>query len=162
MFRLNRLTDYAVVVMSQMTHKPREVHTAPRISHDTGIPLPTVSKLLNALAREALVVSHRGAAGGYSLGRPATEITVAQIIQALEGPIALTACVEGSGNHCEVECLCPMRGNWDRVNQAIHDALNQVTLSEMAASWQAMFGPAETAPETGKGEERESAVRTVL
>ena len=92
MFRLNRLTDYAVVVMTQMTHRPEEVHTAPQIANDTGIPLPTVAKLLNALARESLVVSHRGAAGGYTLGRSAEEISVAEIIQVLEGPIALTAC----------------------------------------------------------------------
>lgn len=141
MFRLNRLTDYAVVVMTQMTHRPNNVHTAPQIASDTGIPLPTVAKLLNALARESLVLSHRGAAGGYTLGRPAATVSVAEIIQAMEGPIALTACVEGSGHHCEVECLCPMRGNWDKVNHAIHSALSEVTLADMAASCWHMFGP---------------------
>ena len=140
MFRLNRLTDYAVVVMTQMTRRPDDVHTAPQIASDTGIPLPTVAKLLNALARESLVESHRGAAGGYTLGRPADQVSVAQIIQAMEGPIALTACVEGSGNHCEVECLCPMRGNWEKVNRAIHSALSEVTLADMAASCWSMFG----------------------
>ena len=139
MFRLNRLTDYAVVVMTQMTRKPDDVHTAPQIAGNTGIPLPTVAKLLNALARESLVESHRGAAGGYTLGRPAHEVSMAQIIQAIEGPIALTACVEGSGNSCDVECLCPMRGNWERVNRAIHDALSEVTLADMAASCWTMF-----------------------
>jgi FeS assembly SUF system regulator len=143
MFRLNRLTDYAVVVMTQMTRRPDEVHTAPQIASDTGIPLPTVAKLLNALARESLVESHRGAAGGYTLGRPADQVSMAQIIQALEGPIALTACVEGSGNHCEVECLCPMRGNWEQVNRAIHNALSEVTLADMAASCWSMFGVSE-------------------
>lgn len=141
MFRLNRLTDYAVVVMTQMTHRPTDVHTAPQIATETGIPLPTVAKLLNALARESLVLSHRGAAGGYTLGRPAEQVSVAEIIQAMEGPIALTACVEGSGHHCEVECLCPMRGNWDKVNHAIHSALSEVTLADMAASCWQMFGP---------------------
>ena len=143
MFRLNRLTDYAVVVMTWMTHRPRDVHTAPQIANDTGIPLPTVAKLLNVLARESLVLSHRGAAGGYTLGRSANEVSVAEIIQAMEGPIALTACVEGSGHSCEVECLCPMRGNWNQVNQAIHDALSEVTLADMAASAGRMFGPLE-------------------
>ena len=146
MFRLNRLTDYAVVVMTQMTQNPRNVHTAPQIAADTGIPLPTVAKLLNALARESLVESHRGAAGGYALGRPAEQVSVAEIIQAMEGPIALTACVEGSGNHCEVECFCPMRGNWNRVNQAIHQALSEVTLADMASSCWTMFGVSEDAP----------------
>ncbi len=131
MFRLNRLTDYAVVVMAQMARRADEVRTAPQISQDTGVPLPTVAKLLNALAREGLMISHRGAAGGYSLGRPASEITVAEIIQALEGPIALTACVDGTTGHCDVETLCPMRGNWDKVNKAIRGALSQVTLLDM-------------------------------
>jgi FeS assembly SUF system regulator len=141
MFRLNRLTDYAVVVMTWMTYRPDAVHTAPQIATDTGIPLPTVAKLLNALARESLVLSHRGAAGGYTLGRRADEVSVAEIIQAMEGPIALTACVEGSAHHCDVECLCPMRGNWNQVNQAIYHALSEVTLADMAASAGRMFGP---------------------
>ncbi len=143
MLRLNRLTDYAVVVMTRMNHDPDSLRTAPQIAQDPGIPLPTVAKLLNALARECLVMSHRGAAGGYTLGRKAQEITVAEIIQALEGPIALTACVNGSGNHCDVETLCPMRGNWERVNQAIREALSQVSLADMAVSSLAFFDPAE-------------------
>ncbi len=135
MFRLNRLTDYAVVIMAQMAQGGEETRTALKISQDTGLPQPTVAKLLNALAREALVSSHRGATGGYALSRPADKITVAEIIQALEGPIALTACVDGSGIHCEVETICPMRGNWDKVNRAIHGALSQVTLADMSISF---------------------------
>ena len=131
MFKLNRLTDYAVVVMSQMSCNPKELWTAPRIAQDTGVPLPTVAKLLNALAHGNLISSHRGAAGGYTLDRSAEDISVAEIIQALEGPIALTACVDGASGSCEVESLCPMRGNWDRVNKAIHGALSKVTLAEM-------------------------------
>jgi len=135
MFRLNRLTDYAVVVMAQMAQGGEEMRTAPQISQDTGVPQPTVAKLLSALARDALVSSHRGATGGFTLSRPANKITVAEIIQALEGPIALTACVDGSGGHCEVETFCPMRGNWDKVNKAIHGALSQVTLADMSISF---------------------------
>jgi FeS assembly SUF system regulator len=135
MFRLNRLTDYAVVVMAQMSLRGEEVRTAPQISQDTGVPLPTVAKLLNALARENLVASHRGAAGGYVLSKPAKQITVAEIIQALEGPIALTACVDGSAESCVSEPLCPMRGNWDKVNKAIRHALNGVTLADMALTF---------------------------
>ncbi|NIP74258.1 MAG: SUF system Fe-S cluster assembly regulator, partial [Gammaproteobacteria bacterium] len=134
-------TDYAVVVLTQMTQNPDEVRTAPQIAQGTGVPLPTVAKLLNGLAHERLIASHRGAAGGYMLNRPAETITVAEIIQALEGPIALTACVEGAASGCEVESLCPMRGNWNRVNEAIHRALSEVTLADMAASF-AAFGRA--------------------
>jgi len=132
MFKLNRLTDYAVVVMSRMAHRPGVVWTAPRISQDTGVPLPTVAKMLNALTHGALITSLRGAAGGYRLNRPAEEITVAEIVQVLEGPIALTACVDGAAGACDVESLCPMRGNWDKVNQAIQRALGEVTLADMA------------------------------
>ncbi len=135
MFRLNRLTDYGVVVLTQMSRNPNALRTAPQISQETGVPLPTVSKLLSALAHGRLIESHRGAAGGYTLNRPAEDITVAEIIQALEGPIALTACVEGSEDDCDVAALCPMRGNWDRVNKAIHGALSEVTLADMAASF---------------------------
>jgi FeS assembly SUF system regulator len=135
MFRLNRLTDYAVVVMAQMAQRREQVRTAPQISQDTGVPLPTVAKLLNALARENLVSSQRGATGGYMLSRRAEEITVAEIIQALEGPIALTACVDGSGDNCGSEPLCPMRGNWDKVNRAIRHALSGVTLADMSLSF---------------------------
>ena len=132
MFRLNRLTDYAVVVMAQMALRDKATLTATEISRDTGVPLPTVAKVLNALARGGLIVSQRGAAGGYGLSRPAGEIGVAEIIQAIEGPIALTACVEGSAAQCDVEGVCPMRGGWDQVNRAIRTALEQVTLADMA------------------------------
>ncbi len=135
MFRLNRLTDYGVVVLTQMSRSPDDLRTAPQIARETGVPLPTVAKLLSALAHGHLIESHRGAAGGYTLNRPAEEISVAEIIQALEGPIALTACVEGSADDCDVASLCPMRGNWDRVNKAIYGALSEVTLADMAASF---------------------------
>ena len=134
MFRLNRLTDYAVVVMTQMTHERNKVRTALQISQESGLPLPTVAKLLNALARDGLVTSHRGAAGGYVLARPADEIPVAAIIQALEGPIALTSCVTGSDDRCEVAALCPMHGNWNKVNSAIRAALESVSLADMSVA----------------------------
>ena len=140
MFRLNRLTDYAVVVMAQLALRDKATLAAGEIARDTGVPLPTVAKVLNALARDGLIVSHRGAAGGYGLSRPADEIAVADIIQAIEGPIALTACVDGSTNHCDVEDLCPMRGGWDKVNRAIRGALDSVSLADMAAP---VFGFAE-------------------
>ena len=91
------------------------------------------AKLLKQLTSTGLVASRRGAGGGYALGRPATEITVASIIDALEGPIALAACVDGSVEQCEVEGICPMRGNWNPVNQVIRRALEEVSLHEMAA-----------------------------
>ncbi len=150
MFKLNRLTDYGVVVMSQMSRDSDQVRTAPQISQNTGVPLPTVAKLLNTLAHERLVASHRGAAGGYSLARPPQQISVAEIIQALEGPIALTACVDGATGCCDVEAVCPMRGNWDKVNAAIRGALSQVSLADMTTG----SVPFPVAPEAKSGEHR--------
>ena len=132
MFRLNRLTDYAVVVMSQMAVREGAVCKSPDIARDTAVPLPTVAKILNALMKADLVTSQRGMAGGYSLTRPPSEISVADIVEALEGPIALTACVSGAPAGCDVESLCPMRGHWNKVNDAIRKALEGVSLAEIS------------------------------
>lgn len=133
MIRLNRLTDYAVVVLMRMADAPGEVLTAPQLADRSAVPLPTVAKLLKILTRDGIVVSHRGATGGYRLSRAPEDVSVAEIIRALEGPISLTSCVDGATGNCDVESLCPMRGNWDKVNAAIRDALESVTLAEMAA-----------------------------
>lgn len=131
MFRLNRLTDYAIIVLGRMSQDVGRVQTAASLSEHTGIPAPTVSKLLKTMGAASLISSHRGASGGYSLDRPADEVTVADIVQALEGPIAVTACVDESTDCCDAESFCPMNGNWNRVNQAIRAALECVTLSDM-------------------------------
>ncbi len=133
MIRLNRLTDYAVVVLTRMANAPGEVQTAPHLAEGSTVPLPTVAKLLKMLTRDGIVASQRGAAGGYVLSRAPEAITVMEIIRALEGPISLTSCVDGATGNCDVESLCPMRGNWDKVNMAIREALESVTLSDMAA-----------------------------
>ena len=146
MFRLNRLTDYAVVVMSQMARRRGEMRSAQQISDDTGVPLPTVAKLLNLLGRSKLVRSQRGASGGYTLGADPESISVAQIIQAMEGPIALTACVDGATECCGSEAFCPMRGNWNRVNDAIRAALASVSLADMMVPSGTFGLPAEPAP----------------
>ena len=133
MIRLNRLTDYAIVLLSQLSKEGDAVRTAGQLAQETGVPLPTVAKLLKVLAADRLILSHRGPAGGYALSRAPEAISVAEIIASLEGPIALTACVEGAVAHCDVESLCPMRGNWEKVNRAIRKALEELTLAEMAA-----------------------------
>lgn len=147
MIRLNRLTDYAIVILSQMGRDQATVRTAPQLAHETGVPLPTVAKLLKSLATDGIIVSHRGAAGGYALSRAPERISVARIIASLEGPIALTACVEGSGGHCDVEALCPMRGNWEKVNGAIRKALEELTVADMAMP---AFPPPGAAPGPAK------------
>lgn len=131
MIRLNRMTDYAIVILGQMAQDVGRVRTAAALAEATGVPVPTVSKILKIMGGAALVTPHRGAKGGYSLDRNASEVTVTDIVQALEGPIALTACVDGAEDACEVENLCPMRGNWNRVNDAIRGALDKVSLGDM-------------------------------
>ena len=132
MIRLSKLTDYAVVMLSHMAVREGEVYTTSRLAERCAVPEPTAAKILKLLARAGLLESQRGSNGGYGLARPAAEITVAEIIVALDGPIALAACVEGSLDHCGVETLCSMRGNWNKVNRAIRDALEEISLADMA------------------------------
>ncbi len=134
MFRLSRMTDYAVVVLSQMARSASTVYAAPDLADATGLPLPSVSKVLRLLALGRLIESRRGAAGGYVLARAPAEINVAQIIGALEGPVSLTACVDGNEGSCKVETLCPLRGHWDILNRAVRGALEQVSLAELASA----------------------------
>lgn len=133
MFKLSRMTDYGVVILSHMARDQARMMTAPALAEETGLPKPTVIKLLKQLARGGLVDAHRGAQGGYTLARPAASITVREIVAALEGRLALTACVEGAEDDCGVEDCCPIRGRWDPVNQAVAEALEGVTLARMAA-----------------------------
>jgi FeS assembly SUF system regulator len=130
MLRLSKLTDYAVVVLVRLAGADC-VQTSPGIAASTGIPEPTVAKVLKALSIGNFVSSQRGAKGGYRLSRNLSAIPIADVIAAIDGPIALTACVEGSSSECESQGICPMRGRWDPVNEAIHKALNRITLADM-------------------------------
>jgi len=135
MLRLSKLTDYAVVVLVRLAEGQRAsgdaVQTSPGISAATGVPEPTVAKVLKALAASSLVLSQRGARGGYRLAKQLEGISIADVIAAIDGPIALTACVDGQQGCCEVEGLCAVKGRWDLVNDAIHQALSSITLADM-------------------------------
>ena len=131
MFRLSKLTDYAVAVLVRLS-RDSVVQTSPGIAAAIGIPEPTVAKVLKAMASSGLVVSQRGARGGYRLARTLGAIPVSDVIAAIDGPIALTACVDGG--ECEAGCLCPMRGRWDPVNHAIRAALSAISLADMEAA----------------------------
>jgi len=130
MLRLSKMTDYAVVVLVRLSREAT-VQTSPGIAAGTGIPEPTVAKVLKTLAAGGLVASQRGARGGYRLLRPLSAIPVADVIAAVDGPIALTACVEASAVECETRGLCPMQGRWEPVNEAIQQALASITLADM-------------------------------
>lgn len=133
MFRLSKLTDYAVVVLIRLA-SIEGVQTSPGVSLSTGVPEPTVAKVLKALAASGLVASQRGARGGYRLMRPLGAIAVSDVIIAIDGPIAMTACVEGSLAACDTSCSCPVRGRWDAVNDAVREALSSITLADMVGS----------------------------
>jgi FeS assembly SUF system regulator len=139
--RLSKLADYGIVIMTHMARQPGRQHNAPEVAAQSHIPLPMVSKILKSLARAGLLESHRGVKGGYGLSRPAAAISVAEVISALDGPIALTACIEDGPGGCEIEALCPARANWQRINDAIRTALDGISMAEMAQALPAMFRP---------------------
>jgi len=138
--RLSKLADYGIVIMTNLARHPDRQHNAAELAAEAHIPQPMASKILKALARTGLLASHRGAKGGYGLARPAERITVAEVITALDGPIALTACIEHAPGECDIEAVCPARANWQRINDAIRRALDDITLAEMAQTVPAAFG----------------------
>ncbi|HEV2855539.1 MAG TPA: SUF system Fe-S cluster assembly regulator [Thermoanaerobaculia bacterium] len=131
MIRITKQTDYGIVLLTHLAAHPDRPYNAPELSAEARLPLPMVSKILKLLAKEGLLVSHRGVKGGYSLSRTAAEITMAEIIAALEGPIAITECVSVESD-CTHEALCPVRSNWRRINDAVRTALVGISLAEMA------------------------------
>ncbi len=107
------------------------MHNARDLAAFANLPLPTVSKILKAMARTGLLTSHRGVKGGYSLARDPKGITLADVIEALEGPIAITECLDEATEECSIECTCPTRTNWQRANAAVRNALAAIPLSDM-------------------------------
>ena len=131
MLRISRLTDYATVLLATLASEPERVQTAASLAEQTRIAAPTVSKLLKQLHRAGLVSSTRGLHGGYQLARPAAQISAAAILDALEGPLALTDCSVGHGQ-CEIEESCRVGRVWQRLNLAIRRALYEVSLAQLA------------------------------
>lgn len=136
MIKLSKMTDYGVVIMSEMARKPERTMTAPDVSLYTGLPVPTAAKILRILAKSPFLNSQRGAHGGYSLARAPKEISIAEIVRAMEGPVAVTSCADDSAPDCTVEECCPMRGGWQKINRALNTALEEVTLADMCEDTQ--------------------------
>ena len=132
MIKLSRMADYGVILMVRLARYPGAITTATELAEETALPGPTVSKLLKQLLRAGLLESQRGNSGGYMVAGPIEGITVADIIAALDGPIALTECMTEDGNVCEIEALCPTRTNWHQINEALVNALEGVSLVDMA------------------------------
>lgn len=132
MLRITKLTDYAVIVLADMVRPDVGDSRAARdVAERTRIPQPTVSKVLKLLARSNLVASERGKNGGYRLARDAEKISVADIVDAVEGPIAVTECSSENRGCCELEGKCPTELNWVRINDAIRQALRGISLADM-------------------------------
>ncbi len=133
MIRLTKLTDYGLVVMTHFANNlERKVWNARDVAEAVHLPVPTVSKLLKAFARGSLLKAHRGVHGGYSLARSPEEITLPQIVEVLEGPVAITECQQGGESDCLLQLLCPLRPTWSDLNKELKSTLERVTLADLA------------------------------
>ncbi len=146
MLRMGKLTDYATVVLASLAQQPSQHRTAALLAETTQLRLPTVSKVLKGLQRAGLVISSRGAQGGYRLARRPEDITATQILDVFEGPIAITEC-SGAASRCGIERQCRVGGGWRRVNIAIRHALDEVTLYQLAGLDAAELRLANLSPE---------------
>jgi len=131
--RLSSLADYAVVMMAAAARHGAEGRlSATILSAETGVPLPTAQKLMGRLAAAGLLASQRGATGGFALARKAEAISLADIIEAVEGPIALTSCVDDHRHDCALEQACKVKPHWAVVNGAVRKAFEDVRLDQLA------------------------------
>ncbi len=133
MLRLSKLTDYGTVVLAHLADLDEDLASAAEVAAVTRIAPPTVRKLLKALGKADLVTSTRGSQGGYRLARQASKISAADVIDALEGPVAITEC---SSDHsmCDFESICAVGGAWQRINIAIRSALTDISLADLLRS----------------------------
>ncbi len=130
MLRVTKLTDYASVVLTALAARPDAVLSAPELAERAGLEVPTVAKVLKPLAQAGLVEGFRGANGGYRLARAAADISLIEIVEAMEGPLGMTECSLHDGQ-CGIEHSCGVRASWRRINDVVADALREVTLAQM-------------------------------
>ena len=132
MFRISRLTDYGIVIMADLAARDDDLaHNARELAEQTQLPTPVVSKILKMLTRAGLLVSQRGSKGGYSLAHAPDEISVVEMIAALDGPVAITECAVHPGA-CAQEPSCSVRDPWQRINAAVRHTLESITLADLA------------------------------
>jgi FeS assembly SUF system regulator len=132
MLRVTKLTDYATVVLTVLAAQPGRVLSASDLAEQAGLEAPTVAKLLKPLAQAGLVAAFRGTHGGYRLARPAEDISLIAVVEAMEGPLGMTECSLHGGS-CGIEQSCGVRANWRRINDVVADALRGVSLAQMLA-----------------------------
>ena len=133
--RLTHLADYAVVMMTAAARRePSARLSATELADETGVPLPTAQKLMQKLAAHGLLVGQRGSGGGYALARPVSEISLADIVEAVEGPIVLTMCADGVNHECALDAHCKVKPHMSIVGDAIRTSLNAVSLAQLTSS----------------------------
>ena len=131
MFRLSKVTDYGIVLLAQLARsEDRDAQNAQKLALEVDLPAPMVSKILKSLARHEILESQRGSKGGYRLARSPAQLTVAEMIAALEGPLGLTECTLAP-DLCAHEGSCAVQSPWQVINRVIHDALETVTLADL-------------------------------
>lgn len=141
MIRMSKETDYGIILLAHLAKDSEELpHSAREVAHETRLPLPMVSKILKTLAREGLLTSQRGVKGGYALARKPERISVAEIVSAMEGPIAMTECIEAPGE-CRHEPLCRLRLTWHKINDAVLLALENISLGDLAGPMPGQLPP---------------------
>ena len=131
MFKLNRMTDYAIVVLGVLARRQGEILATAQLAELTGLKQPTVAKVAKTLVAADLLDTQRGVHGGYRLARHAAVISLVQIVEAMEGPIIVNDCVEGAQDPCTASNCCLMSRNWNRVNLAVRNALSDVSLEDL-------------------------------
>jgi len=131
MIRVSRLADYAVVILSVMSSVSNDVMNSSSISRLSKLPEPTVSKILKLLGRANILQSKLGANGGYTLLKSPEEVSMSDILQAIDGPVSVTSCIDGAMPDCNLADFCTIRGRWDNVNKVLCDALDGITLADM-------------------------------
>ncbi|RMH50648.1 MAG: SUF system Fe-S cluster assembly regulator [Zetaproteobacteria bacterium] len=129
--KLTKLTDYGMLLMTRLAASDQSIWTAPELAAATALPAPTVRKLLQSLLRRHLLISQRGARGGYRLARRPQEISLREVVDALEGGVTLTECNSDRGQ-CDRQSDCTMRAGWQRINEAMRELLDSITLAELA------------------------------
>ena len=130
MLRISKLTDYGTVILANLAGRPADIASAAEVASQTRLSLPVVRKILKMLAKNNLVEARRGVQGGYRLARPAADISAAEVIDALEGPVSITEC-SLTDRHCDIESQCTVGSAWQRINAAIRNALGDISLVDL-------------------------------
>ena len=133
MIKVSRMADYAILLVCKMSNDENKVYSSQELSIITSLKITTISKILTKLTKANVTDSIRGVSGGYKLMLQAEDISVGNIIDIIDGKVALTVCVEEGENHnCDLVSLCPSQSNWQVINNTVREALNSVSIAEMA------------------------------